>query len=250
MTRRAPLEQEPLAFGGGNPRGVTVGHVCTTEPACLCSSSGDECCCIWHPGEKSCRDCGASIVAIDFDSGEPLDAPEPRKAPGPMIFDHTIPCPHCGGSVPLQFVQAGGGGGGGGPLEPAPASSSTSRLASWWRRLWPAPPAPSGLIRRGADVPRAFVTDIELAYLNGGRAAWQRLLSLALFELNHEGVLSPDRQRVALLVAEREAVVSQLRMLCRDFGDNDWQPGDHLADVVDKHLGRHLHAADLARGKS
>ncbi len=166
-----------------------------------------------------------------------------------MIFDHAIPCPHCGGSVPIKLVQTSAGGGGG--PDPTPASSP-SRLAAWWRGLWPdadpIPPIPAALV---ADREQQF----EQAYEQGGRAAWQRLLGLALVELSafakkdtehSDAAAAVDRAR---LVAEREAAVAQLRMLCRDFGDNDWQPNEHLADVVDKHLGRHLHAADMARGK-
>ncbi len=57
--RRAPLELFKR-----------LGHVCTTEPGCLCSSSGQECCCIWQPGQKRCSECGAPIIAIDFETGE------------------------------------------------------------------------------------------------------------------------------------------------------------------------------------
>lgn len=77
---RAPLEQPPIREGGPrNPRGLTVGHVCTTEGACLCSSSGDECCCVYPrllsgaAAEGShCQVCGAPIIAIDFETGQPI----------------------------------------------------------------------------------------------------------------------------------------------------------------------------------
>jgi hypothetical protein len=38
-----------------------------------------------------------------------------------------------------------------------------------------------------------------------------------------------------------DTVRLSLRNLCRDFGDNDWDDDLHLADVVEKHLGRHLY---------
>jgi predicted secreted protein len=44
------------------------------------------------------------------------------------------------------------------------------------------------------------------------------------------------------LVLEREAAVQALREMCRDFGDNDWPEDLHLADILDKHLAKHLHA--------
>jgi|HubBroStandDraft_1064217.scaffolds.fasta_scaffold38917_7 hypothetical protein len=52
-----------------------VGHVCTTPNACACSGSDDECCCSYpHDAEPCgpCVVCGAAIVAIDVDTGEPL----------------------------------------------------------------------------------------------------------------------------------------------------------------------------------
>jgi hypothetical protein len=41
-------------------------------------------------------------------------------------------------------------------------------------------------------------------------------------------------------IGEREQAVASLRDICRQFGDNDWPDDLHLADVLDKHLGRHL----------
>lgn len=40
---------------------------------------------------------------------------------------------------------------------------------------------------------------------------------------------------------EREQTISALRELCAVFGDNDWPEDLNLADVVEKHLGKHLH---------
>ena len=42
--------------------------------------------------------------------------------------------------------------------------------------------------------------------------------------------------------AERKAITAQLRITCDDFGDNDWGEDLHLADVIDRHLVRHLWA--------
>lgn len=44
----------------------------------------------------------------------------------------------------------------------------------------------------------------------------------------------------AAWILEREATVAQLRQVCDDFGDNEWPDGLHLADVIEKHLARHL----------
>lgn len=51
-----------------------VGHVCDTPNVCACSSSGDECCCVYSQdgvAADRCSVCGAAIVAIDVDTGEP-----------------------------------------------------------------------------------------------------------------------------------------------------------------------------------
>lgn len=39
---------------------------------------------------------------------------------------------------------------------------------------------------------------------------------------------------------ERQEAIVILRSLCEEFGDNDWGDDLHLADIIDKHLRRHL----------
>lgn len=77
----------------------------------------------------------------------------------------------------------------------------------------------------------------EQAWMEGNRAAWVSLLRQAISELAY--VDDPDAMK-ARWILEREAAVAQLRILCDDFGDNDWEPNLSLADVIEKHLGRHL----------
>lgn len=48
--------------------------------------------------------------------------------------------------------------------------------------------------------------------------------------------------------AERAAVVLILRELCQEFGDNDWAENAHLADVIEKHLAKHLWDKEKAGG--
>lgn len=76
----------------------------------------------------------------------------------------------------------------------------------------------------------------ELAYNAGTRMAWTRMLQTAFKELGHD---APDSTS---LLIEREQAIAALRSLCADFGDNDWPDDLHLADVIEKHLGKHLHA--------
>jgi hypothetical protein len=84
------------------------------------------------------------------------------------------------------------------------------------------------------------MTDAEESlWSHGHRAAWVKLLDQCLRELGYDDV---EARKVAW-VKEREAAIAALRSLCRDFGDNEWDEHLHLADVIDKHLGDHLHDA-------
>ncbi len=78
----------------------------------------------------------------------------------------------------------------------------------------------------------------EQAFLRGRRAAWVMMLDECLKRLGYD---SPETKQVAW-VSQREEIVAQLRDVCRDFGDNDWNDGDHLGDVIANNLGKHLHA--------
>ena len=78
----------------------------------------------------------------------------------------------------------------------------------------------------------------EAAYLQGRRAAVQHFLNVSLNELGYTDPAEADRIR---WISEREDLIAQLRILCRDFGDNEWDEKLSLADVIDKHLGKHLH---------
>jgi len=77
----------------------------------------------------------------------------------------------------------------------------------------------------------------ESAYIQGKRVAWAELIRTALRELGY----GPNAFDVSKLVVEREEAISQLRQLCEDFGDNDWEPGLHLADIIEKHLAKRLY---------
>lgn len=76
----------------------------------------------------------------------------------------------------------------------------------------------------------------EQDYIRGQRQVWTELLERAIKELGYEQI-SYRRWMI-----EREHAIQALRMICEDYGDNDWSEGLHLADVIEKHLGRHLDA--------
>lgn len=79
--------------------------------------------------------------------------------------------------------------------------------------------------------------ELEQAWIRGNRAAWARLLQQALGELGYD---SPEAQATKWIIEREEAIVA-LRDVCGDFGDNDWSNSLNLADVIEKHLTRHLH---------
>ena len=76
----------------------------------------------------------------------------------------------------------------------------------------------------------------DVAYTEGQRAALCGILREVLRQLGYD---SPDTACVQWVV-EREAAIAQLRSLCEEVGDNHWDESLNLADVIDKHLARHL----------
>jgi hypothetical protein len=40
--------------------------------------------------------------------------------------------------------------------------------------------------------------------------------------------------------SERKETINVLREICEYYGDNDWPDNLHLADIIEKHLFRHL----------
>lgn len=80
----------------------------------------------------------------------------------------------------------------------------------------------------------------EQAYNQGNRAAYVDMLRLCLKMLGYD---DPESQHAAWIL-EREATIAQLRDVCGSYGDNDWPDDLSLADVVEKHLARHLPQGD------
>lgn len=76
----------------------------------------------------------------------------------------------------------------------------------------------------------------ELNYERGNRASWLSMLGECCRQLGYDDA---EVQKVAW-IKEREATVAALRSACEDHGDNEWPDNLHLADVVEKHLVRHL----------
>lgn len=76
----------------------------------------------------------------------------------------------------------------------------------------------------------------EQAYTEGSRAAWRKILLEALTNL---GIEERDKHDWAL---ERAEAIAALRRICAEHGDNDWNEDLSLADIIEKHLSRHLDA--------
>lgn len=87
-------------------------------------------------------------------------------------------------------------------------------------------------------------TTEEKAYAQGERSAMISIVIECLKRLGYDE--DPEVQRLAWVV-EREETIRALRDTCRHFGDNDWPDDLHLADVLEKHLAKHLHANSSLR---
>lgn len=69
----------------------------------------------------------------------------------------------------------------------------------------------------------------------GEEAVWCEIMALALRNLPKMHGKTANHWRI-----ERHQVVMALRSICSEFGDNDWPAELNLADVLEKHLRRHL----------
>lgn len=77
----------------------------------------------------------------------------------------------------------------------------------------------------------------EVVYLQGMRSVYREILSSCIQGLGMEDPAA----RGSAWILERERAIAMLREVCRDFGDNDWDEGLDLGDVIEKHLARHLY---------
>lgn len=85
----------------------------------------------------------------------------------------------------------------------------------------------------------------ERAYIEGGRSAWRRLLGDAILELSwdKDSINSSADQTVArgaAAIVQLDEVRAEIRKLCEKFGDDSWEDGDHLVDVLRNYLEPHL----------
>ena len=76
----------------------------------------------------------------------------------------------------------------------------------------------------------------EESYEQGSKMAWRRMLQTCCRELGYDD----EEASKVNWIAEREEAISELRTVCGDFGDNDWDNNLHLGDIIGKHLYRNL----------
>lgn len=93
------------------------------------------------------------------------------------------------------------------------------------------------------------VKQSERAWAGGRRSYAAHVIREAAHELGVDVDTRRPEAVIARLLAEREAAVTQLEDLCHNFGDDDWTPDLYLPDIIDKHLGKYLHA-HAARSES
>lgn len=74
----------------------------------------------------------------------------------------------------------------------------------------------------------------EARYAEGSSMAWRSMLLICVRELGY------NEASHAAWIAEKEEIKQVLKEVCTDFGDTDYHDDLHLADVIEKHLHRHL----------
>lgn len=78
----------------------------------------------------------------------------------------------------------------------------------------------------------------EQKWIAGNHAAWMRILGLCLAELNGTQYHKDAAVALGRAVDELGAIRVALRELSEELGCNDWPDDLHLADVVEKYIGR------------
>lgn len=76
----------------------------------------------------------------------------------------------------------------------------------------------------------------EKSYIEGSRQAWRTILQESIINLGYDSA----EKNASAWILEREAAIAQLRRLCELIGDNGWPENLHLADIIEKHVIRHV----------
>jgi hypothetical protein len=100
---------------------------------------------------------------------------------------------------------------------------------------------PKQALASGGPTPTDQEKEHERGYIEGRRRTIINMLSLLLNDLR--GFQEPEDEpliKLGRMITEREEALQILRRACAEHGDNDWKEDLHLADILDKHLVRHL----------
>jgi len=73
-------------------------------------------------------------------------------------------------------------------------------------------------------------------FVLGQRSSLRSILRHILREMGADDPIAVAAQAIA----EREEIVTALREVCAEYGDNDWPNDLPLADVIQQHLAKHL----------
>lgn len=84
------------------------------------------------------------------------------------------------------------------------------------------------------------MSDTQDGYDIGSRQAWMDVLMTAMRHLMALDGLTQEQVDLVSLIVERYAAINALRRICEEHGDNDWDADLNLADILTKHLERHL----------
>lgn len=76
----------------------------------------------------------------------------------------------------------------------------------------------------------------EVDYQRGQRSVLTSILADCVRRLGYETPVAQSTN----WISEREEAIAMLRSVCEDHGDNDWDEKLHLADIIEKHLYKHL----------
>lgn len=83
----------------------------------------------------------------------------------------------------------------------------------------------------------------EAKWTEGEQAAYRAMLGVVLDGLRSTGTTDDPSVRIAQLELYQSEIIAALRAACDEFGDNDWPDDLHVADVIEKHLLRHVRAS-------
>jgi len=75
----------------------------------------------------------------------------------------------------------------------------------------------------------------EIDYITGEKAAWLRMLTVCIKNLDMNNINSVDKKYILLLKERNDAIIA-LRSICNILNDNEWDDNLYLADIIEKYI--------------